>query len=158
MIMTLFATLGGGLFRLLPEVLKFLERKDDRKHELAMFDRQLEADRMKGQIALDQTRAQAEGALNLEDVRALIEAIKAQAVTTGIKWVDAISSLMRPVITFWWVIVMYTGALIAQYVALVQQGATHVAAVITLWGADEKAIVGSIIGFWFADRSLRNKK
>lgn len=157
MIMTLFATLGGGLFRLLPEVLKFLERKDDRKHELAMFDRQLDADKLKGQMALDQTRAQAEGALSLAEVNAIIEATKAQAITTGIKWVDAISSLMRPVITFWWVIVMYTGALVAQYTVLVQQGATQVAAVITLWGPDEKAIVGSIVGFWFADRSLRKK-
>jgi len=155
--MTLFATLGGGLFRLLPEVLKFLERKDDRKHELAMFDRQLDADKLKGQMALDQTRAQAEGALSLAEVNAIIEATKAQAITTGIKWVDAISSLMRPVITFWWVIVMYTGALVAQYTVLVQQGATQVAAVITLWGPDEKAIVGSIVGFWFADRSLRKK-
>lgn len=157
MIMTLFATLGGGLFRLLPEVLKFLERKDDRKHELAMFDRQLDADKLKGQMALDQTRAQAEGALSLAEVNAIIEATKAQAITTGIKWVDAISSLMRPVITFWWVIVMYTGALVAQYTVLVQQGATQVAAIITLWGPDEKAIVGSIVGFWFADRSLRKK-
>ena len=157
MIMTLFATLGGGLFRLLPEVLKFLERKDDRKHELAMFDRQLDADKLKGQMALDQTRAQAEGALSLAEVNAIIEATRAQAITTGIKWVDAISSLMRPVITFWWVIVMYTGALVAQYTVLVQQGATQVAAIITLWGPDEKAIVGSIVGFWFADRSLRKK-
>ena len=157
MIMTLFATLGGGLFRLLPEVLKFLERKDDRKHELAMFDRQLDADKLKGQMALDQTRAQAEGALSLAEVNAIIEATRAQAITTGIKWVDAISSLMRPVITFWWVIVMYTGALVAQYTVLVQQGATQVAAIITLWGPDEKAIVGSIVGFWFAERSLRKK-
>lgn len=157
MIMTLFATLGGGLFRLFPEVLKFLERKDDRKHELAMFDRQLDADKLKGQMALDQTRAQSEGALSLAEVNAIIEATKAQAITTGIKWVDAISSLMRPIITFWWVIVMYTGALVAQYIVLVQQGATQVAAIITLWGPDEKAIVGSIVGFWFADRSLRKK-
>jgi hypothetical protein len=30
----------GGLFRLAPEVLKWLDKKNERQHELAMFNRQ----------------------------------------------------------------------------------------------------------------------
>jgi len=31
-------SLFGGLFRLAPEVLKFFDKQNDRKHELAMMD------------------------------------------------------------------------------------------------------------------------
>jgi len=91
-------------------------------------------------------------------LQALIEATKAQAVQTGVKWVDAISSLMRPLLTFWWAIVLYTVALGAEFYTLVY--VSHVPlvnAVLQLWGADEKSIVASIVAFWFVDRSLRKK-
>ncbi len=151
MLTTLLGTFLGGLFRFAPEVLKWFERKDERKHELEMFDRQLEADKLRGQLAIEQTNA----AIGAAEVQAIIEATKAQSVQTGIKWVDAVNSLMRPLITFWWVIILYTAALAAQYVALLNQGFGGLDAILKLWGADEKAIVASIISFWFVDRSLR---
>lgn len=33
----LLGSLFGGLFRLAPEIIKFLDRKDERRHELSMF-------------------------------------------------------------------------------------------------------------------------
>lgn len=151
MLMTLLGTLLGGGFRLVPELLKWFERKDERKHELAMFDKQLEADKLRGQLALEQTNA----AIGAAEVQAIIEATKAQSTHTGIRWVDAVNSLMRPLITFWWVIVLYTLALVAQYVVLLDLGYGGMEAILKLWGPDEKAIVASIISFWFVDRSLR---
>ncbi len=151
MLMTLLGSITGGLFRLAPEFMKWFERKDERKHELAMLDKQMEADKLRGQIAIDQVNAN----IGVTEIQAIIEATKAQSVQSGVKWVDAANSLMRPLITFWWVIVLYTVALGAQYVALVQGGADGLEAIIKLWGPDEKAIVASIISFWFVDRSLR---
>lgn len=155
MLETLLGTLLGGVFRMAPEVLKWLDRKDERAHELSMFDKQLEADKLKGDQVLAQINAQADASIGSAEIQAIIEATKAQSMQTGVKWVDAINSLMRPTITFWWVIVLYTSALVAQYVAVIDSGATYLQAVLSLWGADEKAIVASIISFWFVDRSLR---
>lgn len=155
MIEPLLGTLFGGVFRMAPEILKWLDRKDERAHELAMFDKQLEADKLKGDQALAQINAQADAAIGVAEVQAIIEATKAQSMRTGIKWVDAINSLMRPTITFWWVIVLYTAALVAQYVVILDGGANHLQTILKLWGPDEKAIVASIISFWFVDRSLR---
>lgn len=155
MIETLFGTLFGGLFRLAPEVFKWLDRNGERAHELAMFDRQLEADKLRAQSEIDQINARADATIGAAEVQAIIAATKAQAVRTGIRWVDAINSLMRPLITFWWVVVLYTAALVAQFVVLVDGGSSYLQAVLTLWGPDEKAIVASIISFWFVDRSLR---
>lgn len=151
MLITLLGSLLGGCFRLLPELIKWLDRRDDRKHELDMFDRQLEADKLRGQLALQQ----AETAISASEIQAIIEATKAQATATGIRWVDGLNSLMRPLITFWWVIVLYSVALACQYTTLLGQGFSGADAVLRLWGADEKAIVASIISFWFVDRSLR---
>ena len=36
----IFGSLLGGIFRLAPEVLKYFDKKNERQHELAMFDKQ----------------------------------------------------------------------------------------------------------------------
>ena len=155
MIETLVGTLFGGLFRMAPEILKWVDRKDERKHELSMFDKQLQADTLRGNQALDQINANAAAAMGAGEIQALIEATKAQARQTGIKWVDGLNSLMRPLITFWWVVVLYTTALVAQFLFLIDSGADVTQAILALWGVEEKALVASIVSFWFVDRSLR---
>lgn len=40
--------LFGGIFRLAPEVLKFFDKKNERQHELSMFDRQCELEKERG--------------------------------------------------------------------------------------------------------------
>ena len=155
MIETLLGSLFGGLFRMMPEVLKWLDRKDERAHELSMFDKQLEADKLKADSAQQLLITQTNGTTSVAEIQAMIEATKSQSTLVGVKWVDAVSSLMRPTITFWWVIVMYSVALYAQYTVLIMNGAANTAAILQLWGTDEKMIVASIISFWFVDRSLR---
>lgn len=155
MIETLLGGLFGGIFRMLPEFLKWLDRKDERKHELSMFDKQLEADRLKAESGQKLAELEANRAIGVAELQGLIAGVQAQAVQTGIKWVDAASALMRPLITFWWVIVLYSVALTAQYLAIVNTGTPAINAILQLWGVEEKAIVSSIIGFWFVDRSLR---
>ena len=46
----IFGTIFGGLFRLAPEVLKFLDRKNERQHELSMFNRQCELEQIRGEM------------------------------------------------------------------------------------------------------------
>lgn len=155
MIETLVGTLFGGIFRMAPEILKWVDRKDERKHELSMFEKQLQADTLKGNQVLEQINANAAAAMGAGEIQALIEATKAQARQTGIKWVDGLNSLMRPLITFWWVVVLYTTALVAQFLFLIDSGADVTQAILALWGVEEKALVASIVSFWFVDRSLR---
>lgn len=157
MIETLLGTLFGGIFRMAPEVLKWLDRKDERKHELSMFDKQLAADRLKLDASQKLAETQADERIGMAEIQALIEATKAQGAPTGVKWIDGLSSLMRPVITFWWVIVLYTAALAAQFLQMQAQGVATVDTILRLWGPDERAIVASIVAFWFVDRSLRRK-
>lgn len=155
MIETVLGGIVGGAFRMAPEVLKWLDRKSERAHELAMFDKQLEADKLKAASARDLAQMQADSSIGLAELQAIIEATKAQAVQTGIKWVDAISSLMRPVLTFYWCVVLYTLALACQFLVLVDQGQAATQAILSLWGQEEKTMVASMLSFWFVDRAVR---
>lgn len=155
MIETLFGSLLGGIFRLVPEMFKFFDRKDERKHELAMLDKNLEADRLKAEHGEKLAQIESDRALGVAELSGLIEATKAQAIKTGIGFVDAINSLMRPMITFWWVILLNGAALAAQFIVLMNGGEQWFGALLKLWGPDEKAIVASIVSFWFIDRALR---
>lgn len=153
--LTILGTLLGGLFRMAPELLKFMDKKNERAHELAMLDKQIEADKLKAAALQQLEETRGANALNLADVQAIIEATKAQAVQTGVKWVDAANALVRPGLTFWWCIVLETAVLVAGYFSLVHNGVKPMEAILAMWGEPEKAIVASIISFWFVDRALR---
>ena len=157
MIETLVGSFFGVISRMTPEVLKWLDRKNERTHELAMFDKQLVADQQKSEQATHLAQITGDNTIAAAEIEALIEATKAQSTQTGVRWIDALSALMRPVITFWWVIVLYTLSFFAKYWVLAQTGILPLNAIHALWGQEEKAIVASIIAFWFVDRSLRQK-
>lgn len=155
MIETLLGTLFGGIFRMAPEVLKWLDRKDERKHELSMFDKQLEADKLKGDQALAQINAQADANIGAAEIQAIIEATKAQGVQTGIKWVDAFNAIIRPLLALQWLIVLWPAVIIAGFALAVQTGADPLVALKAAFGVDEKAMAASVASFWLVDRSLR---
>jgi len=46
----LLGSIFGGLFRLAPEVLKFLDKKNERQHELSMFQLQTDLEKMRGEF------------------------------------------------------------------------------------------------------------
>ena len=155
MLETLIGTLFGGIFRMAPEVLKWLDRKDERKHELSMFDRQLEADKLKGDQVVAQINAQADATIGAAEVQAIIEATKAQAVQTGIKWVDAFNAIIRPLLALQWLILLWPAVVIAGFALAVQTGADPLVALKAAFGVDEKAMAASVASFWLVDRSLR---
>lgn len=156
---TLIGTLLGGLFRLAPELMKWMDKKDERKHEREMFGLQLEADKLKYAASQQLEVTRGENAANLAEIQALITATKAQGQLTGIKWVDAVNQTVRPFLTYWWAVVLYTAALACEFYGLVwvaQQPSWQ--AMLLIFGEPEKAIVASMISFWFVDRALRHMK
>lgn len=138
---TILGGLVGGALRLAPEVLAWRDRKDARKHELAMA----EARKSEAKVGADAQVA-------TEALKTVTEAIKTQGQLTGIKFVDGWNQLMRPLIATQWVVFLYPGFLIAQAYQLVQAGVKYIDAFIQVFGPDEKAIVAGIISFYFLNR------
>jgi hypothetical protein len=101
MIETLLGGLLGGAFRLAPEILKWLDRKGERGHELAMQDKALEFEKIRGAQRMAEIGASADAAWNVGAVDTLREAVAAQGTRSGVRWADALSVSVRPVITYW---------------------------------------------------------
>lgn len=101
MIETLLGGLLGGAFRLAPEILKWLDRKGERGHELAMQDKALEFEKLRGAQRMAEIGASADAAWNTGAIDALREAVAAQGQRSGVRWADALSISVRPVITYW---------------------------------------------------------
>ena len=51
-------SLLGGVFRLIPEVLKSFDKKNERTHELAMFDKQCDLEKTRGAQKLQEIGAE----------------------------------------------------------------------------------------------------
>jgi hypothetical protein len=151
MIETLLGGLLGGVFRLAPEVLKWFDRKSERGHELAMQDRALEFDRIRGAQKMAEISAAADAAWNTGTIEALRDAVRTQGEKAGVRWADALSISVRPVITYWFM-ALYCAAKTAAFVGAVTAGAGWGTAVLQAWTEADQALWAGVLNFWFLGR------
>jgi hypothetical protein len=151
MIETLLGGLLGGAFRLAPEILKWLDRKGERGHELAMQDKALEFEKLRGAQRMAEIGAAADEAWNTGAIEALRESVVAQGQRTGVGWVDALSASVRPVITYWFM-GLYCSAKTAAFAAAVTAGAGWGEAILHAWTDADQALWAGVLNFWFLGR------
>lgn len=151
MIETLLGGLLGGAFRLAPECLKWLDRKGERAHELAMQDKALAFEQLRGAQKMAEIGAAAQGAWDAGAMEALKEAVAAQGRPSGVAWADALSTTVRPVITYWFM-ALYCAAKTAAFVAAVNGGANWGAALVLSWTEADQALWAGVLNFWFLGR------
>jgi hypothetical protein len=151
MIETLLGGLLGGAFRLAPEFLKWLDRKGERGHELAMQDKALEFEKIRGAQRMDEIGAGADAAWNVGAIETLREAVRTQGEKTGVRWADALSSSVRPVITYWFM-ALYCAAKTAAFVAAVTAGASYDVAILRAWTEADQALWAGVLTFGFLGR------
>lgn len=152
MIETLLGGLMGGVFRVVPEALKWMDRKNERAHELAMQDRQIAFEQLRGQQKMAEIGAGADADWNTGAIEALKESIAGQGKASGVRWIDGLSTLMRPLITLQWVVVLYPAVLVASFTLAVNAGVAPLVALVQVFGPSEKAICSGILNFWFLGR------
>lgn len=151
MIETLLGGLLGGAFRLAPELLKWLDRKGERSHELLMQDKAIEFEKIRGAQRMSEIGASADAAWNAGAIDAFKEAIASQGRPTGVPWADALSSSVRPIITYW-LMALYCAAKTVAYVAALNAGAGWGAAVLAAWSEADQALWAGVLNFWFLGR------
>jgi hypothetical protein len=143
----------GGVFRVVPEIFKFLDAKNDRAHELAMQDKQLEFFKIQGQQKVDEARVYQEAV----DVQALSDVLVAQAKPTGNWLVDFLNALVRPLITYV-LLCLYIAVKYTTGMALHSQGIDALTIAKTLYTPDDQALFWGIVNFWFLDRVIKAKQ
>ena len=147
----LLGSIFGGLFRLAPEVLKWLDRKDERKHELSMFTLQTDLEKVRGTFRMEEKYVEH----STEQLEAIQEAFKEQRQTAKeAGWfVSAISALVRPGIT-WALFGMYAGVKAAGLSIALAAGAPWHDVVLKGWTADDFAMLNMVLTFWFVGGAI----
>ena len=149
MLETLLGGVFGGILRLAPEVFKLFDRANERKHELAMVQAEMEFAKIRGEIAMRQVEA----AMTMAEMDTMAEAFKEQsrtAVAAG-KVIAAISALVRPGITYAFVGTYFLVKL-AAYLLAIEQSGDWKEVILSLWTQDDVTIMFMIISFWFVGR------
>ncbi len=151
MIETLLGGLLGGAFRLAPEVLKWLDRKAERGHELAMQDKAIEFEKLRGAQRMAEIGASADASWNAGTLEVLKEAVAAQGRSSGAAWADGLSASVRPVITYWFM-ALYCAAKTAAFAGAIGSGAGWVQAIELSWTEADQALWAGVLNFWFLGR------
>ena len=151
----IFGSLLGGLFRLAPEVLKWLDKKNERQHELEMFKNQCQLEAQRGSQKLDEIGAQSAADVDTGVLDAFSAAISQQAdmVKSAGGWVASLSASVRPVVTYWVIFIWSFVHLWFAWNAYIS-GVPAVDVFRLLMSPDLSALVAGTINYWFLDRSL----
>ena len=147
----LLGSIFGGLFRLAPEILKFLDKKNERAHELSMFQLQTDLEKLRGEFKMEEKYVD----YSVQQLDTIKSAFQEQAETAKAAgpMVAAISALVRPGIT-WALFFMYAAVKAAALVIAFQTGADWTEVVSKCWDEDDFGVFTMCITFWFVGRSV----
>jgi hypothetical protein len=154
----LLGSIFGGLFRLAPEVLKWLDKKNERQHELAMFNRQCDLEAQRGAQKLQEIGAQHGMAVDAGVLDAFKSALDQQTdmVKKAGGWAASLSASVRPIVTYW---VLFIWSFVHIWFAWNAwlQGMPPVEVFKTAMSSDFAALVAGTINYWFLDRTLAKR-
>lgn len=141
----------GGAMRLAPEVIKFFDAKDERKHELSMFQLQTDLEKVKGSFKVEEKYVD----YSVAELNALTASYKEQeaAVSKSSKWVANLSALVRPGITYV-IFGLYVLMKIAMIVTGISTGQAWLA-VLGTWTEADMALLSMITSYWFVSRDIQ---
>jgi len=127
----------------IPEIVKYFKDVNDKKHELAILEKQIEYSQTAANRSLEEIHIS----------RDILEQASLYATyKTEITWVDALNGLVRPILAYSFFI-MYMGVKYMQYVAI--SSTSHVIEYIEIiWSVDDQAIFAGVISFYYGQRTF----
>jgi len=155
----LLGSIFGGLFRMAPEVLKWLDKKNERSHELNMFQFQCQLEAQRGAQRLSEIGAQREAAIDVGVMDAFQSAIEQQTEmvkAAGAGWVASLSASVRPVVTYWILALWSFVHIWLSYNAWVS-GMPPLDVFKVMMSADFAALVSGTLNYWSLVRTLSNR-
>ncbi len=123
----------------------YFQDQADKKHELAVMEMQIKAQK--------ETHAQRLEEINVEaDIREF-EALQRSNINVGIPWIDALRGSVRPVITYAF-FALFVFVEVAAYVVLIDGGIDALAAFGEVWDNETQALFAAVMSFWFGNRAI----
>lgn len=148
---TILGGVVGGALRIAPEILSIWDKKNERKHELAMQEFSLKRTQLENEGKLAVVDREVEGKQFEAAMAVMKEAHAAQGRPTGIRFVDGWAAAIRPAVTSW-VFLLYAAVKAATISLAVKADVPIDAAVIAMWGPEDSAMLSAILTFWFLGR------
>lgn len=154
----ILGSLLGGVFRLVPEGLKFFDKKNERSHELAMFERQCQLESARGNQKLAEISAEHEAAVDVGAMDAFKLAIQQQTdmVKAAGGWAAALSASVRPLMTYY-LLGIYGVVKTCLIFSEINAGTPFAQIMPALWGLDDMALLSGVINYWILDRTLAKR-
>lgn len=158
-ITTFVGGLFGGILRLAPEVMKFLDAKNDREHELAMADKQLEFLKAEGTLKIDEANVYATRDIEQARFNAMAAAWQAEntMLSHSSQWVNNINALIRPSVTFG-VFTLWAICRLAVIVYAYHATGDLKETLVNAWTAEDAALLSMIGSFYFVGRAVEKKQ
>ncbi len=141
---TLIASIAGFITSMIPEIVKLFKDKNDKKHELDILSMQIEMSKCKMDSYIDEIKA----SVDTQEFGALYSTFK-----SGISWVDALNSTVRPVMAYSFFF-LYAFLKYVQYASIIEGGKPLPIYFDMLWTTDDQAIFAGIISFYFGQRTF----
>lgn len=153
MISAVLSFLGGSAFRMIwGEVSAWVNKKLEHKQELermeaseryaaAQHSRNMESIRFQAEQQVKVIEVQAQSALDQLDAQTFLEGVKATAVKTGVRWVDAWNATIRPGVATWAILMLSLEAL----------------SLISALNESTASVCFAALGLYLADRSLAKR-
>lgn len=122
-----------------------------------MQDNALEFEKLRGAQRMSEIDTGADAAWNVGAIETLREAVRTQGEKTGARWADALSSSVRPVITYWFM-ALHCAAKTAAFVGAVDAEVEWIAAIQAAWTDSDQALWAGVLNFWFLGRVFERVK
>jgi hypothetical protein len=154
----IFGSLLGGVFRLVPEFLKAFDKKNERSHELSMFDKQCDVEKTRGAQKLSEIGAERDSVLDTGAMAAFQSAIQQQTdmVKAAGGWAASLSASVRPVMTYY-LLAVYGVVKVCLVINQMRTGVPFVDVMPKLWSGDDMALLSGVVNYWILDRTLAKR-
>jgi hypothetical protein len=154
----IFGSLLGGVFRLAPEAMKFFDKKNERQHELKMFEQQCQLETLRGNQKMAEIGAQREATVDTGVMDAFNSAVEQQTEMVKVAggWAASLSASVRPVLTYW-VWLLYSAAFITLLWVTWQMNHNPQDIVKLVLTPDFMALLGGITNYYFLNRTIERR-
>lgn len=144
--LSLIGSILGFGTSFLPKILGYFEEKRDQAHELAMMDKQIEAQERIASVKLQMVNVEAD----IRETESLHRE-HSRTVKSASKWVINLNATVRPMLTYFFFI-EFVSLTVAVFFGYIDQEQYKM-----IWNDPTQALWASIASFWFGSRSFNRK-
>lgn len=153
--LAILGSLIGLLGALAPRILGFFENRQNHQQELELINAHAEVQLKLAKVTTDGKMAEINARA---DSSSELMAFAASLRPTGIRWVDALNGVVRPLLTVAF-FMLYAAVKVGQYVIIADGSSGSFAmTIVNLWSEEDWAVWAAIVTFWFGNRTFNKER